>query len=266
MAGSHEDLVIQIKDLCRADQNAKAQWCSWCSSNAEGTKDPNRLTAEMLNSFLIAFNAGEISAGPQYSGGKGGKGGWGGGASWGGGFGGGGGGGYGMGMPEMGMPDIISLGQRYSPAWKTAWCTYCSTYGDGMYDPKRHSNEFVQNFLELMATGGMEIMNTDPAAAQNMKIGIEQGFGNPAKRPRSDYEGYGMGKGMSSGKGGGGPSHAPGSEGDRIAQNIKQMQKTDPVKKQMWSDFCDQNGDGWGTKDPSRLPLATLQAFLEIAS
>eukprot|EP00933_Yihiella_yeosuensis_P046816 TRINITY_DN4241_c0_g1_i5.p1 TRINITY_DN4241_c0_g1~~TRINITY_DN4241_c0_g1_i5.p1 ORF type:complete len:236 (-),score=63.09 TRINITY_DN4241_c0_g1_i5:260-967(-) len=235
------------------------------------------MTEEMLNGFLQDYNSGRISV-PQSQGGWGGKGasmgsygGWGGKGDWGGK--GGNVGGYGSyggkGGPsgpsgQDNLSTIIKLGQRFSPAWKMAWCTYCSTYGEGVFDPSRQSYEFCQNFLELMGTGGLEIMNSDPAAQANMKHGLEAGWDQPsAKRQRtggSGYNGQMMQPSISSSQ------HAPGSEGDQLAQTIKQIQKSDPIKKQMWSDFCDQNGDGKGTKDPSRLPLATLQAFMQIAA
>eukprot|EP00933_Yihiella_yeosuensis_P077160 TRINITY_DN8734_c2_g1_i1.p1 TRINITY_DN8734_c2_g1~~TRINITY_DN8734_c2_g1_i1.p1 ORF type:complete len:255 (-),score=43.34 TRINITY_DN8734_c2_g1_i1:165-929(-) len=253
---STADLVDQVKSICRQDINAKNQWCAWCDSNAEGTKDPNRLTPDMLTSFLSAFHGGQISVG-----GKG-----------------GGKGGFSAASPGGGTAEIaqfVKLGQKFSPAWKVAWSQYCTTYGEGCFDPARHSFDFLQNFLELVGTGGVEIMNSDPITRVTTRAHM-LGGGPPAKRPRTALGGsYGgsVGGGSYGGSVGGYPSsntsHSQGSEGDRIAQQIKQMQKLDPVKKQMWSDFCDQNYTatrGQATKDPTRVPLDQLREFMHLVS
>lgn len=266
------DLVAQVKDLCRSDPGAKAKWCAWCDANAEGTKDPARMAPGMLEAFFAAFAGGNITiagAGPPPKQPQGWR------AQ---------GQSQGFVDPEHGKGDlaeVIKTGQRFSSGWKTAWVLFCQLQGVAKYDPTKHSKEFLLSFLELLgsqatlAMGGTaeEAASPTPAATAAYSTAPAQRaaatfraapvgaapLGRPLSAP--DYNAPPAKRPRNSGPAA--VQHAPGSPGEQMVLKIKELQRTDPVKKQQWSDFCDTHAQG--VKDPSRHEVTTLQMFFDYA-
>ncbi|CAE8587560.1 unnamed protein product, partial [Polarella glacialis] len=245
-----QELIDQVKGFCRIDINNKAQWCAWCDVHCEGTKDPGRIPGESIQAFFEAYTRGELigSAGRQASGGT---------ASV---FG---------GAQEAAKPqlaDVIKSGQRYSSSFKAAWSAYCTNYGDGTFDPNKMHKEFLEQFLELLGTGALQVMGG---------AGVGGGLSG-ASGPLGGGDAYASGKrgwaeGTVGGAGfGGDQKRGRGQVGAGMDQGqmalvnrVKELQKGDDSKRKLWSDFCDQHAAG--TKDPSRHDSATLQLFLDLS-
>merc|ERR1719221_389511 len=209
------ELVQQVKEMCRADSNAKAQWCAWCDANAEGTKDPNRMDAAMLTQFFQAYNGGNIVGvvAPAQSEQR---------------------------IPEL--AEVVKTGQRVSASWKTAWVLYCQVSGDGVFDPMKHTKEFLQGFLEFLGSQGTQALTG--SGDQQQSWGANTYEQPPAKRMRTDPAGI-----------------TPATDETKLAFKIKELQRSDPVKRQQWVDFCDIHAKG--VKDPLRLDADTLQMFFQ---
>eukprot|EP00439_Symbiodinium_sp_Y106_P064187 s2827_g10.t1 len=47
------------------------------------------------------------------------------------------------------LADQVKRGQRESKRFKERWWDYCDKYGKGFYDPHRHEQRFLQDFLDL---------------------------------------------------------------------------------------------------------------------
>jgi len=226
------DLVDQVKTLCRADGKANEQWRAWCDANTDGTKDPARMDAATLHRFFEAYASGTIAPAPAAP------------AQGGGGGGGGGkGGGQARKVEWAELAEAVKVGQRASATWKQAWALYCEQYCGGVYDPMKHSQEVLQAFLDHLGHNGTQALQF----SSESKAAWGGGWQPPAKRPRT-----------------GTPSAAPALGGGdgvaTLAARIKELQRSDPAKKQQWSDFCDTHGKG--VKDPSRHEYATLESFL----
>lgn len=237
------DVVDRVKALCRADPANKMAWCNWCDVNAGGTKDPSRLEESQLRAFFEDFESGRIQAVEKQSG---------------------------DGSQDE-LSAAVKLGQKLSPAWKAAWVRYCQVNGESTYDPARHTREFLLGYMEFLgktALGGLGAVQ--PAAfgrgahgaVQHGSVVLRHGpavYGvhvaprraapllevPPAKRRRvaGNFE----------------PAASGGAEVEAMVAKVKALQKTDPSRKQQWSDFCDQQGSG--VKDPSRHDAQSLQAF-----
>lgn len=257
-------LVEEVKNLCRADMRTKVEWCAWCDIHVNGTKDPNRLSAENLDSFLTDYNAGVTWADASAHR-----------------LAGGGGPPLGAnGAPPSGkaQPDLqelaeaVKLGQRVSPSWKAAWASYAQAYGNGMYDPSKHTKDFLISYLEFLGQGssggsvGGWATSARPAQGPAKRPRLEDLSALPAmmgsqRRPLSGGFGVVQDKiqsilsDMSRG----------GSEDPSVstmAERVRELQKNDQVMKQQWSDFCDERASG--TKDPRRHSRDTLEEFLQL--
>mmetsp|Transcript_29520 Transcript_29520/g.80761 ORF Transcript_29520/g.80761 Transcript_29520/m.80761 type:complete len:291 (+) Transcript_29520:46-918(+) len=250
--------VQWVKSLCRSDPNAKSWWCTWCDANTGGTKDPSRMDSETLARFMEEYQTSLSGTEPPPP----------------------------TPSPPKTAPrpvrpppeqpelaEVVRIGQRVSPSWKSAWVAFAKMHGQGIYDPAKHTKEFLQSYLEFLgasaiggdqaavmpphARGGITTSGmTTPVVAwdnlnqnqhQNPYINpmqyqnqAQQNFGG-MKRPRDDFSDT--------------------AALDAAAEHVKNLQKMDPVKKQQWSDFCDAQCSG--IKDPKRHSLDSLYSFLE---
>lgn len=287
MAQELQHLVDQVKGLQRSDPGAKELWCAWCDANAEGTKDPGRLSPEMINAFFAAYNEGSITPSTRRS--------------------------RAPRAPEQharaerhapGLsnrfaqevelepygqsPDLaqaIKVGQRFSPSWKTAWKGYCTFSGVNTLDPMKHSQEFLVAFFELLGSQACETFGTEVQAAPAPLSAPARRHSSPAMASSNgSFRSGAIGAGVAPARGAsfqGGPPlkrprtehpaasapsmslHAPGSEGEHLVMTIKDLQKNDHGTRAKWVEFCDLHGKG--TKDPSRHDVQTLQLFFEFA-
>ncbi|CAE8668052.1 unnamed protein product, partial [Polarella glacialis] len=208
-----QELIDQVKGFCRIDINNKAQWCAWCDIHCEGTKDPGRIPGESIKAFFEAYTRGELvgSAGRQASGAASMLG----------------------GAQEAAKPqlaDVIRSGQRYSSSFKAAWSAYCTNYGDGTFDPNKMHKEFLEQFLELLGTGAMQVMGgaglggyASGKGGRNAQGPVGgAGFGGAQKRARGDSTEWGAGLDP---------------ETAALVNRVKELQKGDDSKRKLWSDF-----------------------------
>uniref|UniRef100_A0A7S4R4F1 Uncharacterized protein n=1 Tax=Alexandrium monilatum TaxID=311494 RepID=A0A7S4R4F1_9DINO len=181
----------------------------------------------------------------------------------------------GGGREQADLAEAVNVGQRASAYWKAAWMSYCYMYGTNVFEPAMHSREFLQGYLEFLGT----------QAALVLQVPLPNGAGYHGGSTGSSHRG-GSGGGRSHRVvGGGGFWYTPTGEQASaqpakrsstgagvgtdpalaaLAEQVKQLQKSDPSRKQQWSDFCDINVGG--VKDPLRHSLETLQLFLQQCS
>lgn len=143
----------EVKQLCRADPQAKEQWRAYCDQHAAGTKDPNRLTTEQLDAFLNDFHSGMT-----WSSGSG----------------------AGVITPAAmsggdKAEEVKNLCRNDSRA-KEVWRSWTDQNASGTKDPTRLSPESLDQFLSefysgVAATGG------------GMNGGMNGGFNGGMKRP-----------------------------------------------------------------------------------
>uniref|UniRef100_A0A7S1RVV0 Uncharacterized protein n=1 Tax=Alexandrium catenella TaxID=2925 RepID=A0A7S1RVV0_ALECA len=233
----HAELILRVKELCRSNPVAKRQWCTWCDSFQGGTKDPSRIDDVSLRTFLTDFEVGSTPAAPptaatktsQVGAQQSGK-------------------GTSKGAQEQ--PDLaeaVKVGQRTSSSFKNAWVAFCQMQGHKSFDPARHTKEFLSSYFEFV---GEQALATMPAPQTTPALPA-------AKRPRTVPS-----------PGGGGALALPklGDAGSdpsvaALAERVKQVQRQDPMKWQLWSEYCDAEYNG--TKDPSRHTAESLQGFLD---
>mmetsp|Transcript_25999 Transcript_25999/g.81633 ORF Transcript_25999/g.81633 Transcript_25999/m.81633 type:complete len:245 (+) Transcript_25999:60-794(+) len=223
---SFDALVTKVKEMCRSSPSVKEQWCAWCDSCQGGTKDPKRIDTESLRSFLMSYESGTPAGG--------------GGARWvksvpmptpvaamgmk--------GGGRGGGQEQPDLAEAVKVGQRVSPSFKAAWVGFCQMQNHKTFDPSRHTKEFLSSYFEYIGEQAAAIVPAMPTPAE----------GPAAKRQRTAPD----------------PSSDPAAVA--LAERVKQAQREDPTKKQMWSDYCD--SEAKGTKDPMRHSVQSLELFL----
>lgn len=130
--------------------------------------------------------------------------------------------------------------QRQGPGNRDIWGVYCDAHYGGARDPARHDILSLQTFLTSHASGGGGGM----CGAMMGGMGGCMG-GPPMKRMN-------LGGGMAA------PA-APGSK-DWLVSQVKTFQRQGPPQQEAWVQFCD--GRCGGTRDPSRLDVASLEVFL----
>jgi len=249
--GTADPTVIErVKALCRSDVAAKSQWCTWCDANLGGTKDPTRMDTETLQQFFHEYESGTISAlekralaaAMQAS--------------------------SAASRPLPKMPDqhelaeVIKIGQRVSASWKNAWVLFCKVKGNGVYDPLKHPKEFLQSFLEFLGAHGANGLQ-DPHATFTMSTLSQATMVPPPKRPclgtpQQQHSGV---QHADSNNFVAWATDTSESTLDELAEDVKKLQRVDPMRKWQWSEFCDQHGGG--VKDPMRHNVEMLQAFLQ---
>mmetsp|Transcript_62168 Transcript_62168/g.108747 ORF Transcript_62168/g.108747 Transcript_62168/m.108747 type:complete len:266 (-) Transcript_62168:79-876(-) len=250
-AMASEDLVQQIKDLQRSDQEAKAQWWAYCDSEGAGVRDPAKHKNGFVQSFLSSYNSGVR---------------------------------YEVSKPEVGaggdagdLAGFIKEGQRKSQPFRNAWGQYVSMNGNGKNDPTLQTPAVLVGFLDYIGTAanmmsGMSAMSGGmgkgmPMAPAMMGMGMGGGFGGMAG-------GFGgMGGGFGGGFGGammnptakkarlGGVFATGDAMKDTLVAKIKAYQRGSEEDKQNWWAHCD--SELGGVKDPSKHDVATLKNFID---
>jgi len=302
-------LVDQIKSIQRSDPEAKQQWWDYCDQNLGGVKDPNRHDASVLEEFLAAQGSGSLDGGssprPQkrrqdsddgfygkggyggprgsgygyghqqhgYDGGYGyppmpppGFDGWGGYPNYGGHWGGGGS------ATDVGLAEMIKMGQRKSSHWKAAWQAYCIKFGNGFSDPHRYDDPFLVDFLDYI--GQLVLQDVGPTPPQVPPMLSEAPIGSGLKRgapvgssgapmpPPAKRQNTGGGDQRRGGYNSG-SAYSPAGDIDKaeLVDRVKSLQRSDPAAKEAWWSFCDEFQGG--IKDPNRHDSSTLLKFLQ---
>eukprot|EP00420_Gonyaulax_spinifera_P038635 CAMPEP_0197877984 /NCGR_PEP_ID=MMETSP1439-20131203/6498_1 /TAXON_ID=66791 /ORGANISM="Gonyaulax spinifera, Strain CCMP409" /LENGTH=239 /DNA_ID=CAMNT_0043497363 /DNA_START=87 /DNA_END=806 /DNA_ORIENTATION=+ len=228
--GAEPALVEKVKTMCRSDPDGKVQWCAWCDANVGGTKDPSRMDSETLQLFFADYEAGVLHKVSAAGGGRGGA---------------------KADQPEL--AETVKIGQRVSASWKNAWVMYCDLKGNTVYDPIKHTMEFLQSFLEYLgaqATASLQDAAPQPVAPmlKRPRPSAEVAAAAAPKRPRLMPVA---------------PTAASAATQTvaELAAEVKRLQREDPRVKQQWSDYCDLNVKG--VKDPMRHTEESLSAFLQ---
>jgi len=128
--GDTAALVAQVKELQKTDMAAKQAWKTYASKEGGRNLDPARHNAEFLTNFITSYQSGMLSGGGQASGGIS----------------------LGGAHPDGVVGQIKEL-QRSNPQVKEAWNRYTELNGENNRDPSRHSQEFLQAFLQHVSSG-----------------------------------------------------------------------------------------------------------------
>lgn len=281
-------LVDQIKGLQRSDPAAKQAWWDYCDTQLGGIKDPNRHEGAVLQEFYTGYTTGTLEATPPPPKPVKGPPAWtpapassrpisrpstpGGGILAAGGT-------YaaplgaqvaylGQAAPTVRLSDFVKTGQRQSQYWKQAWQAYVSIFGNGMNDPSKYDEAFIVAFIDYV---GQVVLQDLPRRAEELGKSVEVDMEVPAvssyagKRALAEamphFSAPLPNKRAALGHGIGAPAPvADGSEKFLLVEKVKALQRTDPLAKEAWWAFCDeQNG---GIKDPNRHDEESLRMFL----
>eukprot|EP00416_Gambierdiscus_australes_P019208 CAMPEP_0171083232 /NCGR_PEP_ID=MMETSP0766_2-20121228/17591_1 /TAXON_ID=439317 /ORGANISM="Gambierdiscus australes, Strain CAWD 149" /LENGTH=255 /DNA_ID=CAMNT_0011540655 /DNA_START=24 /DNA_END=788 /DNA_ORIENTATION=+ len=142
----------------------------------------------------------------------------------------------GGGAPKAGQdqPDLaeaVKVGQRCSQSFKAAWVSFCTMKGQKTFDPTRHTKEFLVSYFDHLGACAM----AGPGAMQQMPTVVS------GKRARtSDVN--------------------PDPNLPPLAEQVKMIQRADPLKWQLWAEYCD--AEAQGTKDPMLHTVQSLRHFL----
>jgi len=123
---SKTELVEALKNLQRSDAGAKESWHSFCDTQLNGIRDPNRHDATVLQRFLSSTGC-SISAAPI------------------------GNAAFNATAPAGGnkvLVDAIKAGQRASVAWKNGWQSFVDASGSKYHDPAKHDEAFLTSFFD----------------------------------------------------------------------------------------------------------------------
>lgn len=154
-------------------------------------------------------------------------------------------------MNPQAFIDAVKTGQRSSQNFKAAWHQYCDAQGHMMYDPAKQSSDYITSFFDAL---GKAYMGPNASPVQG---GGQGGFN------RGGFRFDEASPGFRNGKGGGYNSNKTGA-GDpslqRVIDLVKQGQRNSQEWKNMWIDWCQDNGNG--VHDPTRHSACFIIAFV----
>lgn len=269
---SKEELVSAVKHVQRSDSDAKEDWWKMCDEDLGGIRDPNRHSEDVLCSFLemhggVEANVEAAVSNPvamKTNNGSGtnkqhqwNKASWDDQDSW----------GnhqsyrssnpaivesspHGPPCKNQGLIDMIKLGQRISPQWKNCWHAYCDVNHRTLYDPSKHEEMFIQNFVNQCAVAFGKVHgvheNYVPHNASSKDKGRDNRIQNhpqhppepPVKRPRCNDP-----------------------QIDQLVAIIKQFQRSGEDNKDLWHKYCDATYNG--VRDPARHTVDSLDSFIQ---
>lgn len=155
--------------------------------------------------------------------------------------------------------DSIKVAQRSSQNIKHAWQQYCESNGRVMFDPAKQSTDFIQTFLDQLGKaylgggGGRGGTNYDSG-------GSLHGSGGPGGRGYDQNSPSTNGNSMNRGVAGRSSAQDPAFQ--RVIELVKQGQRNSPEWKNMWTDWCQENGNG--VNDPTRhVPFSVIGFVLK---
>mmetsp|Transcript_3140 Transcript_3140/g.7926 ORF Transcript_3140/g.7926 Transcript_3140/m.7926 type:complete len:170 (-) Transcript_3140:184-693(-) len=117
-----DQLVQKVKAFQRLGEENKQAWHSYCDTNLGGVYDPNRHDVGSLQMFVSQYGAQDLA---------------------------GGGGGCSGVSVGAGHPLVMKIKgyQKMGEPQKMAWYSYCDANLGGKYDPARHSEEALKDFI-----------------------------------------------------------------------------------------------------------------------
>lgn len=109
-------LVDEVKKIQRSSPDNKEQWYSYCRTQGTSSYDPERHDEEFLNNFLASLRTGQ---------------------------------------PPMQATLVMKVKafQRSSQENKDLWYKFCQMNGSPDFDPNRHDEAFLRNFLDNVDSG-----------------------------------------------------------------------------------------------------------------
>eukprot|EP00928_Gymnodinium_smaydae_P056204 TRINITY_DN39620_c0_g1_i1.p1 TRINITY_DN39620_c0_g1~~TRINITY_DN39620_c0_g1_i1.p1 ORF type:complete len:297 (-),score=59.86 TRINITY_DN39620_c0_g1_i1:78-968(-) len=198
------------------------------------------------------------------------------------------------------MADRVKEMQRSDPTARDQWYAYCETYGEGIRDPNKHSQAFLEGFITSYNNGERFEFKEGEALVKFIKLGQKKSAGwklvweeycrdklvdgktahDPAKHTFSHLEGFFDFIGKRAAVGSAAPAAlaplaAPAGKRTRLdtagswvpaggvvdwVAKIKEYQRQGAEQKDAWHSYCDQHLHGM--RDPSKHDAATLQHFL----
>jgi len=181
--------------------------------------------------------------------------------------------------PDSDVEDLVAKVkdfQKRDQASAFAWKAYCEAHGDGVCDPKRHSDSFLKRALRELVGGGVKPIGarTHSRAPTNDGVSIvdrvkeyQRAGNSDAWQEYCDQHGGGMydpskhdhsflRQALATLTGGGARPNkrrwqedaGGGSEGP-LTMQVKEFQRSHRDNAALWQDFCDWYGAG--TYDPS---------------
>merc|ERR1712150_112347 len=114
-----DQLVQRVKAFQRLGQDNKQAWHSYCDANLGGVYDPNRHDMGALQTFISQYGIQDLQSGES---------------------------GPGVGASHPLVMKIKGF-QKMGEPQKQAWHSYCDNVLGGKYDPARHSEEALNNFI-----------------------------------------------------------------------------------------------------------------------
>lgn len=118
-----DQLVMKVKAFQRLGEENKQAWHHFCDTNLGGVYDPNRHDVGALQMFVSQYGVQDLSGGGGCGGSRSGLG------------------------PDHPLVMKIKGYQKMGEPQKQAWYSYCDTNLGGKYDPARHSEEALNNFI-----------------------------------------------------------------------------------------------------------------------
>jgi len=179
-------------------------------------------------------------------------------------------------LDDSSLQEAIKVGQRASSEWKEAWRHWCDTEGNAIYDPVKHSAEFLKSFFrtmgnlyakDLQQNPPVREIRTEPANnKRNEKrsthkfvthvVNLPRQHGammnqhrerSEPRRPHLDQSKDSHGRpGQTSVNA---TTAAPETIRD-LEDMIKAGQRSNNTWKELWSEFCTENGNGMN--DPKK--------------
>lgn len=117
-----EDLVGCIKAAQKSSADVKEQWHQYCDMMGSGVRDPGAHDSSFLQDFIVHYGVPAIPAGQ---------------------------GGFAASWPPQHLIEQVKALQKSSDENMEQWRTYCDQEGDGVRDPARHDQQFLEGFIVL---------------------------------------------------------------------------------------------------------------------
>lgn len=196
---SFEAYVTAIKGLQRSDPEAKDQWAAYVKQAGLSKLDPTKHSGEFLQSFLAQYQSG-VRFPPPGSNNE---------------------------LVEGGGSLVAQIKelQRRDPSTNEHWIAYVDLSGQGVRDPAKHSQEFLEAFLTQLQSSQMGTPLIGTGRMQQLS------------------------------------SSSSGEECPHLGESIKFMQKKSTSFKNLWDNFCQQHGGG--RYDPTKHEATTHVKFLD---
>lgn len=139
----HQDMVERVKQIQRdRSMGGYELWQAFCERRGGGKKDPAVRSVQDLQDFLREIDTGTADSSSL------------------------------SGDPKQQFVNKVKHGQKSSEEFKQAWWNHCKDFGESVNDPAKHTEDFLQSFLEMAPSVEMpENDDEHQALVQQVKAG-----------------------------------------------------------------------------------------------